>query len=188
MILQALYEYYQRKPEIHAPVGYEIEEIDFLIVIDKYGKLIDLQNLIKNKRGHPYLIPKAIVRTGQKILPNLLWDSFEYITGLSKDPKRSEKAKEYNKAFISKLNGLPNNIKENESVLPLLKFYNSDFQTQLISHPNFDECRKRNGWITFKIDGDSEIIAAKEIIKKYQAEQFLSGVYEEEDIKNAKEG
>jgi CRISPR-associated protein Csd1 len=187
MILQALYDYYQRKPEIHSPIGYEIEEIDFLIIISKDGKLVDLQNVRENNKGRQYLIPKAVVRTGKKILPNFLWDNFEYITGLSKDSKRSEKAILYNNAFINKLNSLPPSIKENEAISNLLMFYKSDYKTQLKSHPNFAECQKINGWLTFKIDGDSEIIAIKEIIQKYQAEQFLSGIYEEEDIKNVKE-
>ncbi|MCX8106442.1 MAG: type I-C CRISPR-associated protein Cas8c/Csd1, partial [Ignavibacterium album] len=187
MILQALYDYYQRKPEIHSPIGYEIEEIDFLIIISKDGKLVDLQNVRENNKGRQYLIPKAVVRTGKKILPNLLWDNFEYITGLSKDSKRSEKAIVYNKAFINKLNSLPPSIKENEAISNLLIFYESDYKTQLKDHPDFAECQKINGWLTFKIDGDSEIIAIKEIIRKYQAEQFLSGIYEEEDIKNVKE-
>lgn len=188
MILQALYDYYQRKAEIHAPIGYEIEEIDFLIVLDETGKLIDIQNQREGKRGRQYLVPKAVVRTGKKVLPNLLWDNFEYITGFSKDPKRINKAGEYNKAFIKKLNSLPYNIKENTSISAILKFYDADFQSQFEKHPNFEECLKINGWMTFKIDGDLEIITTEEIIKKYQAEQFLSGVYEEEDIKNVREG
>lgn len=188
MILQALYEYYQRKPEIHSPIGYEIEEIDFLILINKDGKLVDILNVRENNRGRQYLIPKAVVRTGKKKLPNLLWDNFEYITGLSKDSKRSEKAIEYNKAFINKLSSLPSYIKENDAISALLKFYHSNYQEQFKNHPNFEECRKVNGWMTFQLDGDTEIIAIKEIIRKYQAEQFLSGIYEEDDIKDVKEG
>lgn len=188
MILQTLYEYYQRKVEIHSPIGYEIEEIDYVIVIDKNGNLVDLQNKRENKRGKQYLIPKAVVRTGKKIFPNLLWDNFEYITGLSKDPERSKKAIEYNKAFLNKLISLPQYIKEDESLSALLKFYSSNYQDQFMRHPNFEECKKNNGWMTFQLDGDSEIIANKEAIQKYQANQFLSGIYEEEDIKNIKEG
>jgi CRISPR-associated protein Csd1 len=187
MILQALYDYYQRKPEIHAPIGYELEEIDFLIVIDKNGKLINLKNQRENNKGHQYFIPKAVVRSGKKILPNLLWDNFEYITGLSKDSKRIVKAKNYNRAFVNKINSLSDSVKD-EAVEALLKFYNSNFQDQFKKHPNFEECLKQNGWMTFQLEGDYEIIPDKEIIKEYQAEEFLSGKYEEDDIKNVKKG
>lgn len=89
MILKALYDYYERKPEIHAPIGYEKEELDFIIIIDKEGNFVDLQNKRENKRGHEYHIPKAVIRSGTKVLPNLLWDKIEYITGFSKDENKS---------------------------------------------------------------------------------------------------
>lgn len=48
MILQALYEYYQRKaadPESTiAPRGLEWKEIPYLILIDKKGKFLELQD------------------------------------------------------------------------------------------------------------------------------------------------
>lgn len=187
MILQALYDYYQRKPEIHAPIGYEIEEIDFLIVFNKDGKLVDLKNQRENNRGRQYLVPKAVVRTGKKILPNLLWDSFEYVTGLSKDSRRLDKAQKYNKAFINKLNSLPDLVKNDEVVKSLLKFYDSNFQDQLKNHPNFEECLKISGWMTFQLDGNIEIIPNRETIRIHQAEEFLAGKYEEDDIKKLKE-
>jgi len=188
MILQALYEYYKRKPEIHAPIGYELEELDFIVVINKDGELVDLQNKRENKRGHQYFIPKAVVRSGKKILPNLLWDNFEYTTGLSKDSKRSKKAQEYNKAFIDKLNSLPMLVKEDEAIKSILNFYASDFQEQLKDHPNFEECLKINGWMTFQIDGDIVIIPSREVIRKYQAEEFLSGKFDEDELKNVRVG
>ena len=39
MILKALYDYYERKPEIHAPTGYELEELDFTIILDIKWKI-----------------------------------------------------------------------------------------------------------------------------------------------------
>ena len=48
MILQALYEYYQRKaadPESNiAPEGFEWKEIPFVIVIDKEGNFVALED------------------------------------------------------------------------------------------------------------------------------------------------
>ncbi len=187
MILKALYDYYQRKAEIHTPIGYELEEIDYVIVIDENGNLIDLQNVRENNRGRLFLIPKAIVRTGKKILSNLLWDNFEYITGLSKNSKRLTKASAYNKAFIGKLNALPEDIKNDEAISALIKFYNSDFQQQFKQHPNFEECMKINGWMTFKLDGELELISDRESIRAYQKNEFLSGKYEEDDLINVRE-
>jgi len=48
MILQALYEYYQRKAaDLEsgiAPRGYEHKEIPFIIVIDRDGKFVNLED------------------------------------------------------------------------------------------------------------------------------------------------
>lgn len=54
MILQALYEYYQRKaadPESTiAPRGLEWKEIPYLILIDKKGKFLELQDTTEGGR------------------------------------------------------------------------------------------------------------------------------------------
>ncbi len=188
MILQALYEYYQRKPEIHTPIGYEIEEIDFVIVLDINGRMVDLQNRREGKRGQPQIVPKAVVRTGKKISPNLLWDNFEYVSGLSKDPRRIDKATEYNKAFIQKINSLPDYVKDDEGVKSVIKFYYSDFQYQIKSHRNFEECLKVGGWLSFQLDGEFSLVTSKDVVKKFQANEFLSGKYEEEDLNKIREG
>ena len=42
MILQALTEYYHRKQDQLAPIGFEEKEIPFLIVIDQDGRFVQL--------------------------------------------------------------------------------------------------------------------------------------------------
>ena len=56
MILQSLYDYYQRKPNL-APQGYEWKEIPFIIVIDKDGDFINL-------RRHKNFRPESKKRKG----------------------------------------------------------------------------------------------------------------------------
>jgi len=186
MILQALYEYYERKPEIQTPIGYEKEEIDFLIVIDIQGKFVRLENKRENKRGKPYFVPKAVVRTAAT-KPNFLWDKIEYITGISKNEKKSKQAKEYNKAFINKLNHLPNYVNEDVGIKAVQLFYNNNQVSELLKHQIWDECLKISGWMTFQLDGEIELIANHEIVKRYQEQVFLSGQYEEDDLKKLKE-
>lgn len=54
MILQALYEYYQRKAadpgSTIAPHGLEWKEIPYLILIDKKGKFLELQDTTEGGR------------------------------------------------------------------------------------------------------------------------------------------
>ena len=49
MILQALYEYYQRKKDTLPQEGFEIKEIKFVIIINKEGRFIDYVLLDEHK-------------------------------------------------------------------------------------------------------------------------------------------
>ena len=67
MILQALYKYYQRKAadpgSTIAPHGLEWKEIPYLILIDKKGNFLELQDTTegvgKQKRAKKYLVVKV---------------------------------------------------------------------------------------------------------------------------------
>lgn len=185
MILKALYDYYERKPEIHAPIGYEKEELDFIIIIDKEGNFVDLQNKRENKRGKAYFVPKAVVRTAS-VKPNLLWDKIEYVTGFSKDEKKSAQSIKYNEAFIEKLKSLPEELRKEYGISAVLKFYDKKQSEELIKHQGWEECLKISGWMSFQLDGENDLVANGEIVKSYQEKEFLSGKYEEDDINKLK--
>ena len=84
MILQALYEYYQRKAadpgSTIAPHGLEWKEIPYLILIDKKGNFLELQDTTegvgKQKRAKKYLVVKSKGRTGSNSwqTANVFWD------------------------------------------------------------------------------------------------------------------
>jgi len=81
MILQALYDYYQRKaadPDGNvAPFGYEWNsKILFRIVIKEDGEFFQLE-----QNSVSYLVPRAVKRSGGNFQPNFLWDKEEYILG-----------------------------------------------------------------------------------------------------------
>ena len=67
MILQALYDYYQRKaadPESNiAPSGFERKDIPYIIVIDYQGKFVNLEDTRigegKQKRAKSFLVIKT---------------------------------------------------------------------------------------------------------------------------------
>ena len=83
MILKALYDYYFSHQDILPPIGMEFNEISFLIVIDEDGNFIELEDCREeNGRGTEYQVPRAVERTSKDI-PNLCWDKYEYILGVS---------------------------------------------------------------------------------------------------------
>lgn len=88
MILQALYEYYQRAasdPERHvAPEGFEWKEIPFVVVVNDEGHFRALEDTREgaghNRRPKRFLVPQSAKRT-VRIQANLLWDNVEYALG-----------------------------------------------------------------------------------------------------------
>jgi len=176
MILQALYEYYDRKEEIHTPEGFEKEELDFIILLKKDGTFVDLLNMRENNRGRQYLLPKAVIRTAAPN-PNLLWDKHEYIFGLSKetDNKKMDKARKCNHKFIEKINNLPAEIKCDDGVKAVTSFYKKNQIVKIRKHPLWDECSKIYGWLSFQLEDDANIIPMREAIRKYQKSEFLAG-------------
>lgn len=101
MILQALYDYYERKAKLGeiAPVGFEWKGIPFLIVIDKDGNLKGLKDTrekVENKLvAKSFLVPQSIGRPGKNAWQKtfLLWDHYGYVLGYPKGDALTERKK-----------------------------------------------------------------------------------------------
>ena len=90
MILQALYEYAERKGDKLPEDGFEDAEIKYLIKIREDGSLVDLISTIENKKGHIYQkIPKKVERSGTTLKASLLLDNAGYVLGVPKIIKES---------------------------------------------------------------------------------------------------
>ena len=91
MILQALYDYYQRKAHDPDPTrrlpayGLEDKEIPFIIELSADGRPLGItptkQGDGKKKIAQRYLVPKGVKRSSG-VAANLLWDSAEYVLGV----------------------------------------------------------------------------------------------------------
>ncbi|GAB4292746.1 MAG: type I-C CRISPR-associated protein Cas8c/Csd1 [Thiohalomonadaceae bacterium] len=90
MILQALYDYYQRKRDDLPAEGLERKEIPFLIVLKPDGSFLHIEDTREGdgnkKRGKPFLVPQA-VKKSVNVAANLLWGNLEYVLG-EVDPKK----------------------------------------------------------------------------------------------------
>lgn len=101
MILQSLYEYYERKSELGeiAPIGFESKPIPFVIVIDSEGRFKSLKDTRerKNKKLMPktFLVPKTENRPGKNSwqISNLLWDHYGYVLGYPKGNASKDRKK-----------------------------------------------------------------------------------------------
>ncbi|NTW48938.1 MAG: type I-C CRISPR-associated protein Cas8c/Csd1 [Chlorobiales bacterium] len=108
MILQALNDYYQRKaadPDSGiAPEGFEWKEIPFVVVIDKDGNFVSLEDTRegdgKKKKAKSFLVPAAEKRT-TGVKANLLWDNVEYALGVN--PRNRNDIETRKDAFLNRL-------------------------------------------------------------------------------------
>lgn len=160
MILQALYDYYQRKaadPSSHiAPEGWEWKEIPYVILINEDGTFAGIEETRegegRRKRSKKFLVPQSVNRTvGKK--SNLLWDNIEYALGAN--PRNRDDIKERFNLFIERIK------KETEpentpSINSLLKFLEND-PVEKIENSGYNELWQKmldeNPFIVFKVDG-----------------------------------
>jgi len=97
MILQALKEYYDRKPDL-PHYGFEEKEIAYVLTLKPDGTPITLESTYegvgRDRRAKSYLVPHSVKRSVD-IASNLLWDNPEYALGIVlKDKKRSSNKSE----------------------------------------------------------------------------------------------
>ena len=167
MILHALTQYYQRKAESDggvAPEGFENKEIPFIIVIDKQGKFIQLEDTreLKNKKkvARTFLVPKGLGRSGSKSyeVSNLLWDHYGYVLAYA-----GEKGQYFHQPYLGcrefpchfrllekAEDGLPREdiTQDFGFMLYDMDFSKSDPRDSNNAEPMFYQCKAINGVIT----------------------------------------
>jgi CRISPR-associated protein Csd1 len=153
MILQALKEYYDRKvadseSEI-APVGWERKEIPFIIVLDRRGNLIQIEDTRegerKNKRARTFIVPQAVKKTSG-IKANLLWDVAGYVFGVDNRDK-PDRALAQKRAFISRIEMDLSNVDE---VKPILLFLKNITIERLELEEHWKEIIEKNPNLSFR--------------------------------------
>lgn len=188
MILQALYEYYNRSDKV-APIGKEIKEIAFLVVIKHDGTFVRIENTHdEDGNGNKYLVSKSWGRTGTTPQPFHFWDNFSYVFGFSiadivveKDDIDKEKLEKCKKEiaknkknhrgfvdYVSHMRNLhPNDIDINAVFLFYKKY--DDILVSLLRNSSIWDIIKKNLTknISFLIEGETEIIAGKERVIAY---------------------
>lgn len=149
MILQALKEYYDRKAEDPdsdmAPEGFEKKPLPFLIVIDRDGRFINIEDTRESINGRnvakEFIIPRSHKKAGVLAYATtyLLWDHIGYVLGLPDDDRKSPLQHE---TWINSLHNLPDDMKQDEGIAAMISFYAGEgFQNALLS-PLIQECLK----------------------------------------------
>ncbi len=185
MILQALYEYEQRKGKDLTEDGFEVKELKFLIKIKEDGTFVSIVDTReeKNKKlvGKSYTLPAHKERTGAKSYETtfLLWDHYGYVLNEHKHESIEEKLKKeisdaakQNNTFIDMISALPNNVKCDKGVNAVIHFYEKyqkeNYKT-VKECENWKDCVKIAGCnLSFILEGDDLPVPCRDVIKDYQ--------------------
>lgn len=165
MILQALYEYYQRCENL-APQGFEQKEIPFLIVIDTEGHFIRLEDTRQEKCAKKYLVVKGDGRSGAKSYQSVyrFWDHYGYVLKHSKEDndKSRTMAQQQNDAFVKMVGEFSQKFPQNGAFRAVKLFYEEfDQNLQAIEQDSlWSACVKIKGCnMSFELQGESSIVA-----------------------------
>ena len=187
MILHALTQYYQRKAESDggvAPEGFENKEIPFIIVIDKQGKFIQLEDTreLKNKKkvARTFLVPKGLGRSGSKSyeVSNLLWDHYGYVLAYAGE-KGQEQADKQHVSFTANVNELKQALSDDAGVAAVAAFLASaEEKSKVMQAANWAECAKVKGCnLSFRlVDEAVDLVCQSKAVQAYvsQANQAQS--------------
>ena len=187
MILHALTQYYQRKAESDggvAPEGFENKEIPFIIVIDKQGNFIQLEDTRelkgKKKVGRTFLVPKGLGRSGSKSyeVSNILWDHYGYVLAYAGE-KGQEQADRQHASFTSKVNELKQALPDDAGVAAVVAFLASAAEkSKAMQAANWVECAKVKGCnLSFRlVDEAVDLVCQSKAVRAYvsQANQAQS--------------
>ena len=187
MILHALTQYYQRKAKSDGGVaseGFENKEIPFIIVIDKQGQFIQLEDTreLKNKKkvARTFLVPKGLGRSGSKSyeVSNLLWDHYGYVLAYAGE-KGQEQADKQHVSFITKVNELKQELPDDAGVAAVAAFLASvEEKSKVMQAANWAECAKVKGCnLSFRLVEEAvDLVCQSKAVQEYvsQANQIKS--------------
>ena len=171
MILQALYDYYQRKaqdPESAlAPAGFSYEEIAFIFELREDGTLNQIMKADqvgdgKKKKIKPVLVPQRVKRASN-ISANLLWDNAEYVFGIDTKGK-PERVKEQQAAFLAKIQAL-NLADKDKGIAAVIEFLTHLDQAVLAQNPLWEEIEKTNPNLSFRLQGETALVCQSRAVQ-----------------------
>ena len=178
MILHALTQYYQRKAESDggvAPEGFENKEIPFIIVIDKQGNFIQLEDTRelkgKKKVGRTFLVPKGLGRSGSKSyeVSNLLWDHYGYVLAYAGE-KGQEQADKQHASFTAKVSELKQVLPDEAGVTAVAAFLSSaEEKSKVMQATNWVECAKVKGCnLSFRLVEEAvDLVCQSKMVQDY---------------------
>lgn len=165
MILQSLYDYYQRKHSDLPAVGLERKELPFLLIVQPDGRFLHIEDTRewegKKKRGKAYLVPQG-VKKSVNVSANLLWGNIEYVLGepdirkledqqaKGAEAKYRERLGQMHMAFKARIRALPAPVRQ--KIAPVMRFLEQGDFSGVRADPLWPELQSGAN-VSFKIVG-----------------------------------
>lgn len=178
MILQALYDYYDRCKDTLPPLQAAYVSFRFAILIDENGHYKGLEAL-GDENGITILTFRPEERTSAPV-PHCLGDNGSYVLGLKEiKPDKPidiiselKKNKKNFESFIKDVEVLYNRLPNNRYAKAIYHFY-QNYGHKIIEEMQHDVnwkelCKSLNKNITFRILGDIELAASNEEVLQYK--------------------
>ncbi len=163
MILNALYDLYQRRmedpdPKQRLPVyGFEEKPIPYILVIDADGHLKNLRcTLSEGKKpvAQAFLVPQG-VKKASGIAANLLWDTLEYVLGVDTRGK-PERVREQHAAFCARIQALPESAQQDVGIIAIQRFLKQFVPAQIEAFADWPILLETNPNLSFSLLGDED--------------------------------
>ncbi len=189
MIFQSLITLYDRLAQAGdaPPYGFSIEDIGFVITIDKNGNLMGQPEDLRTKVGAqkydfrtsevPYSNQVNVRANAAAKTPNFMVDKADYIFGMS----GSAKKKVHHESFIELVHQVCGNSADDgaAAVRAFLSAWNPSDSTKLTGWK--DMCGLHGKWVAFRLKGESCFVHERPVVKALWAdyvkkETFPKGV------------
>ena len=176
MILQKLYEYYNRLLEEGAdvePYGFQWKELPFIVVLDHEGNFVNLEDT-RFKEGRKtfvkrFLIPSEKKRPGTRAfeIANILWDKPGYLFGEAF--QKDDRYRKQHESFIDEIERIFGTEPEDEGVRAVLTFLKREDFSKLQAKEEWKEIQEKGPFMSFRLRGDELLICQREsAIKEIQ--------------------
>ena len=181
MILHTLTDYYRRQEEEMPPPGFERKAIPFIIVLDRDGRFVDIEDTRdgnnKRDKGRPFVVPQGAANRTSGIVPNLLWDRTDYALGIvteariaklqgAKKQKEEGEIPRRHQAFIQRIRDTFRAPAVDQGVQAVLAFLDRGDFRAVCSHPYWAELAKSVEPLSFRLDGDKVLICQRESVRQ----------------------
>lgn len=181
MILRALKEYYDRKPDLPR-AGFEMKEIQFVLVLNPDGVPVSLNDTSEGegsvRRAKQFLVPQAVKRSAN-ISANLLWDNPEYVLGVPlKGPP--ERVAEKHAAFKQRVDQL--GLVSDPGIAAVRSFLSKPDKEKALQvfGSAWEDLRKKEANLSFQLAGQPGLIFEQPLVR----DAVATAVSETVDLKS----